>query len=91
MAAYGTTPLLAILPLFANAGADEIQRLCFETRSLRLRAAIIVGEVALAAHQLRLSLAERQRLKFWSGELRVSDGEGQNRTRQNAQEWPPSL
>lgn len=71
--------------------ADEIQRVCFEARLLRLRAAIVVEQVAWALYQLRQSLAERERLMFWSEELQLGDGEGPRRARQNAQEQVPSL
>lgn len=71
--------------------ADEIQRMCFEARMLRLRAAVIIGQVTLAVYQLRQSLVERERLKCWSEELRLGNGKGRSPAGQNAQEQVPSL
>ena len=57
--------------LFIMEHADEIQRLCIETRALRLRISMAAGRRMLVLRQLRKSLAERERLLMWSRELGV--------------------
>jgi uncharacterized membrane protein len=48
---------------------DEIQRLCADARSLRLRAAMVAAQVAFDTYELRRTLAKRKALMSWSREM----------------------
>jgi len=51
---------------------DEIEQLRNEIRLLRMRAGQVIGAAAVAAHLLKQSMAERQRLKEWAAEAQGS-------------------
>ena len=55
---------------------DEIRRLCIETRLLRSQALMVAGQVAMIRCRMKQSLAERERLRKWSAELRSGGRHG---------------